>query len=300
MRGLLTFVLLTSILSSATLAKPREVRRLKPTGQWVLNYADESCQLGRDFGEGPDKVTLILYQLQPGDDFKLTFVGSIMEPAPSARSGSLKFGPNEAESDVYFIEGTSGKDRILMIDGTERLAPLTEIDKRLFGPAHRDRTFFRLDPIGPEREKAATWLALKNIMKFDLVLETGPMYAAMEALRHCTWDLVDSWGLDVEQQKTLSRKAHPKNSRSWFNVDDYPVKMLRSDSEAIVNFRIMVDTAGRPQSCHIQVSTRPKEFDEVVCKIMMKRARFHPALDAQGQPVNSFYQSSTSFRIENW
>ena len=297
MRRLLTFAVLAAVFSSATFAKPREVRRLKPTSQWVLDYADESCQLGRTFGEGADKVVLILYQLQPGDYFKLTFVGSSVKPDGNVTSGALQFGPIESESEITVTQGTSGPDRILIVDGTERIAPLSDVEQKLSDAADRNDTYYEPAPIGPQREKAASWLALNKIMKFDLVLDTGPMHAAMEALRHCTWDLVGSWGLDVEQQKALSRKTYAKSVARWFDADDYPKKMVRSESEGIVNFRLMVSASGRPESCHIQVSTRPKEFDDVVCKIMMRRARFEPALDAEGRPVRSYYQNTIVFRL---
>jgi TonB family protein len=285
--------------STSATAKPREVRRLKPVSQWQVDYADESCQLARAFGQGNQKVILILYQLAPGDWFKLTLIGSSLKPAEFARQkGRLQFGPIEAESEITVVEGESGPDRLLIIEGTERLAPLSDEEKKANASADRRGTYHRVPPIGLEREKAATWFALENIMKFDLVLETGPMDAAMTIMRDCTWNLVESWGLDVAQQMALQRMGYPKGDRTWFNADDYPKSMVASNKEGIVNFRLMIDPTGKPDSCHIQVSTRPKAFDDVVCRGMMKRARFHPALDAEGKPVRSFYQNTIRFYLE--
>jgi hypothetical protein len=194
MRTFLTTATLLCLASTHATARPREVQRLQPTSQWHVDYADESCQLARTFGEGKQKVILILYQLAPGDWFKLTLVGSSLKPAkfgsPKAR---MQFGPTEAKSEITVLEGESGPDRILIIEGTERLAPLSDDDEKSQASAWKDGTYHRVPPIGADREKAATWLALENIMKFDLVLETGPMDAPMTIMRDCTWNLVESW-----------------------------------------------------------------------------------------------------------
>ena len=300
MRPIVASIVFAALLSGPAFAKPREVRRLQPAGKWVLNYADESCQLVRDFGTGDQKVTLVLYQLEPGDWFKLTLLGSSLKPARLYRpfTGRMQFGPAEADTEITVTTGTSGSESVLMLDATQRLAPLSEVETELHQSAKRNNTYYQPAPIGSEREKAATWLALSKVMKFDLVFETGPMDAAMAALRDCTWDLVDSWGLDVAQQKALTRKAYAAVSTArWFRPEDYPMSMIRSDSEGIVNARLLIDASGKPESCNIQSSTRPKEFDAVVCDILMKRSKFHPALDAQGKPIRSYYQITTVFRL---
>lgn len=73
--------------------------------------------------------------------------------------------------------------------------------------------------------------------------------------------------------------------------------MLRQGKRAIVHFRLNVDAAGQPTACHIQQSTRPKAFDDAVCKAIMRNARFDPALDAEGQPVASYWLNSVVFHI---
>lgn len=299
MRTFLTGVILLCLASTSATAEPREVRRLKPMSPWEVDYADESCQLARTFGEGKQKVILILYQLAPGDWFKLTLVGSSLKPAKfGSPKAQMRFGPNEPESEITVLEGESGPDRLLIVEGAGRLAPLSDDEKKAQASAWKDGTYHRVLPIGVAREKAATWLALENIMKFDLMLETGPMDAPMTIMRDCTWNLVESWGLNVAQQKALMRMPYPKNANAWFDADDYPSSMVASNKQGIVNFRLLIDPTGKPESCHIQVSTRPKEFDDVVCRGMMKRAKFHPALDAGGEPVRSFYQNTIRFYLE--
>lgn len=279
----------------------RDVLRLKPASKWILDYAEDNCRLIRGFGEGDQRVSLILDQFEPGDFFRVTFAG---EPVKRKRTegrmhAELRFGPNEAVSDVEAEYGMIGERPALFVAQAQRLAPLTRAEEAAHDRAEKQRIHFEPPPIGDAREAAATWLELKKGLPRDVVLETGPMNKPLAALRKCSWDTVRQWGLNVEQQKTLSRKLHPKgNAARWFSSSDYPRHLLRGGHQGLVHSRIMVDLNGKPTSCHIQLSTRPKEFDDVVCKEIMKHASFEPALDAQGKPVPSYWVQTVNFRIE--
>jgi len=298
MRKSIGLILAATLVSSGN-AKPREVRQLAPSSQWVVNWAEQSCSLARVFGDGDRKVTVFFDQFEPGDDFSLTMVGkSIGEVAGSPVGATLQFGPSEAQDDVTAVGATTKDSPALILQGTQRLAPPTEAEKTARKKYRGDGRQYELAPVGPARERAVTWLRLNKVLRYDLQLETGPMDAPLAALRDCSWDMVKSWGLDVEQQKHLSAKAYPTvPAGEWFSDNDYPPEMQRNGSQAIVNFRILVDADGRVSSCVIQTSTRPKAFDDVVCAKVMKRARFHAALGADGKPVPSFWRQTVNFRL---
>lgn len=293
---------LTLIIAAIAVAWPvagqaREARHLQPSSKWVVNYSDDSCTLSRSFGEDDHKVTLFLEQFVPGDTFTMTLVGK-----PLARSRAddvtVRFGPNEVESEESGVAATTQNIPAVILHGPQRLAPLTEAERAARKSAIERNESYDPPPIGSAREKAATWIQFGKFMRFDLVLETGPLDEAFAALRECAWDTIKTWGLDIEQQKRLRRKAYPTNpSESWFNDSDYPAAMAQGGYEAIVNFRVLVDPTGRATSCHIQSSTRPKAFDDVVCGAIMRRARFRPALDADGKPVTSYWRQTVTFRL---
>lgn len=282
-------------------AQAREPVRLKPSSKWLLNYAEESCRLARKFGEGDQQVTLFFDQLEPGDWFQIVLSGkalrSVTRDAPRSNL-SFRFGPNEAADDLEASTGTLGELPAALLSGSHRIAPLTAEEKKEREAAQKLGENFDPPPLGAEREKAATYLEVTK-GSMDLILETGPMNAPLTALRECAWDTIRSWGLDVEQQKTLSRKVARINpTKPWMFSRDYPMEMQRGGYEGVVNFRLLVDASGTPSSCTIQTSTRPKEFDDAVCKAVMKRVRFNPALDANGKPVPSYFRQTVSFRLE--
>lgn len=298
MRRFLLVATALGVLGSQASGKPRDVVRLQPVEPWNLHYADDSCRLARTFGTGKKQVILVLDQFEPGDWFRMMFVGKSL----AARTGfgrselAVRFGPNEAPSEEEFTTGKVGDLAAIIVNGSLRLAPMTKAEKDAHDESIKQSLHVDPPPIGEARETAATWLELSKALSHSLVLETGPMAKPLAGLRECAWDTVKSWGLDPEQQKRLTRKPSPLRPASeWFNPQDYPPKMLRDGYQGIVNFRILVDGMGKVTSCQIQESTRPKEFDDAVCKVVMKRAQFEPALDAQGKPVPSYWRQTVRF-----
>lgn len=283
-----------------TPAEARGVRRLQPTGKWVVEYAAETCRLAREFGEGNQRVTLFFEQFVPGDIFHLMFVGrSFDSGGVGPAKAAIRFGPNEpVDPDNSVSVATVGSAPAILLGGFQRLAPTTQAEQEAAKEASENDRHYNFAPIGSAREQAATWLELGKVLPFDLVLETGPMDRPLEALRQCSWDTVKSWGLSIDEQKGRTRYATPTASpQTWLKTSDYPAAMLNQGYEGIVNFRLIVDANGMPVSYRVQSSTRPQEFDDIVCRQVMKYARFKPALDAQGKPIKSYFRQSVRFRL---
>jgi TonB family protein len=285
----------------ASPAQARGLRKMQPTSQWVVNYDQDTCRLAREFGDGKQRVTVIFEQFVPGDIFQLTFLGRAFDPSAVSTGikAAIRFGPNEAadeDNSVTFV--TVGSTPGILLGAFQRLAPPGAQEKLAAKQASDAKRNYEYPPIGSARERAATLLQLSKVLPYDIELETGPMDRPLDVLRQCSWDTVKSWGLSIDEQKGLTQKAYPSvPSSSWLNVNDYPKEMLNQGYEGIVNFRLIVDASGAPTSCHVQSSTRPKAFDDIVCQQVLKKARFHPALDANGKPVKSYYRQSAYFRI---
>lgn len=283
----------------ATRGTAREPLRLQPSTRWVLDYAEDSCRIARGFGDGDRLVTLALEQYEPEETFKVKLIGKGVRLSGSGQLDvALRFGPHEAQLKTTAMTGTAGTDPVLILEGEQRLAPLTKAEEDAQKDGYRRGVDVDPAPLGQAREAAATWLEITRGLRGGLVLETGRMDKPLAALRKCAWDTVGHWGLDVEQQKRLSRKlAEKPKSRPWLHASDYPPKMIQGGYQGIVHFRLIVDATGTPTSCHIQQSTRPREFDDAVCRGVMKRARFEPALDASGKPVPSYWVQTVHFRM---
>lgn len=286
-----------AVIPAPLLAK--EPLRLAPSSKWHVNYGKDSCRLARSFGTGDDEVLLTLDRFQPGPMIYLTLIGRPVGVRGTTREMTLQFGPVEPKQERSFSVGSlsGGKpavivDRSLLFvdggpewNGTDTVQP----------PEERGR---KLPAIDPARYASVTYLAVDIRGKRPLVLETGSIVAAEAVLAACTDDLLSGWGIDVAAHRSLSRFATPKGSPGdWLTSNDYPMTMLFGGNQANVDFRLIVDETGKPKSCHIQQSTRPEAFDSAVCKGIMRRAAFEPALDAAGKPVASYYLNRVRFRM---
>lgn len=176
-----------------------------------------------------------------------------------------------------------------------RLVPLTKAQREA---ARAEQYGFQLPKISPAEEEAITFFEVTRRGGKTVRLETGSLGAPMKKLRECTGELLGHWGIDVAKHATLSRPAVPvKNPARWMSSSQYPAGMLALGKRAVVQFRLGVDAVGEPTACHIQQSTRPKDFDDAVCKAIMRNAKFHPALDAEGRPIASYWLNSVNFVI---
>ncbi|MFD2987422.1 energy transducer TonB [Sphingopyxis terrae] len=281
-------------------AKPKEPLHLQPSSKWLLNYADDSCRLARQFGEGDDKVMLVMDRFEPGDGMRMSFFG---KPARTSRmdgDAKIRFGPDQAEQEIGFYPGRGdGKTPALVLRSEVRIAPRSEAENAAYDAARNAGDFgFRWSMVTPVEEAAVTWIEVGSPVSRPFVLETGSMGNAFAALSKCTDELLDHWGIDVARHATMTRPVTPiSDPGQWIRSGDYPQEMLWQGQRALVQFRLNVDASGKPTACHIQQTTRAKEFDDAVCKSIMRRAEFKPALDADGKPMASYWLSSVNFHM---
>jgi Gram-negative bacterial TonB protein C-terminal len=284
----------------SAIAAPKEPLRLKPSSKWISDYMKDGCRLMREFGEGDDKSLIIMNRFAPQESFSLTLAGKPFKLAKTA-DAKVQFGPTEAEQDVNFMAGTLGDLPSLVMSGEMRLAPVSASELaaiKLAEKKPKELTQINIEPLGAEREKKVTFVKIGRPRRQAVILELGAMDKPLVALDTCITDLVNSWGLDAAKHKTMTRPVLPaSNPGNWMNSEDYPIRMLHAGQPAIVEFRLDVDETGRATGCHIQQTTRPKEFDRAVCSAIMRKAKLSPALDAQGQPMKSYYQNTARFQI---
>ena len=79
------------------------------------------------------------------------------------------------------------------------------------------------------------------------------------------------------------------DTRMLFSFDDYPAAALRAKEEGTVRAQLTVGTDGRVKACKIVHSSNSDALDSATCSILMRRARFTPARDANGRPVEDIY-----------
>lgn len=84
---------------------------------------------------------------------------------------------------------------------------------------------------------------------------------------------------------------------TWVTDDDYPPEALRLHQAGQVEFVISVAGDGAPKQCWIVQGSGSTILDNATCPLLMSRAKFAPARDASGSPIEATYRSRFHWNI---
>lgn len=264
--------------------------RLAPASQWRLHYAENGCRLLRKFGTGEHEVTLYVEQYPPASEFMMVVAGEPVEDVSRNLKTHIQFGPNYREQEVEVLRGTS--DDLGLALAIPQVSPDSRGEENADGGASLEASsdFRNLVTGFIATQGQASWLSL-SARDTRLVLETGSWAEPFEAMNKCTTALLTHWGLDAEKHRRLTRAVQP------LNLKEVTARLLTNHDGLLgtVQFRVIVDETGKVADCNVVQSTRPADLDEQVCQTIQRTAEFEPALDAQAQPVKSYYRTSAIF-----
>jgi TonB family protein len=85
-----------------------------------------------------------------------------------------------------------------------------------------------------------------------------------------------------------------KNPASIVTASDFPASS--KNLQGTTRFEMTVGADGKPVSCSVTTSSGHTDLDSAACKAFLKRARFSPAKDLQGNPVPGRYRGSVSWK----
>jgi protein TonB len=83
----------------------------------------------------------------------------------------------------------------------------------------------------------------------------------------------------------------PLNMESWLKDKDYPKEARRAGAHGTSSFRLEIDRKGRVTACTITGSSGTPILDETTCSVLLRRARFSPAEDRDGNPIAAHYSN---------
>ena len=278
-------VALTAFLaSSLTFAAPAP-ENYRLSAPWKIDRAENSCALMGVFVNDNSKVSLELRQFSQFDTFNTTVV-------------SANFPGSLSNVEVRFLPDPKPHGNLQMVQQRfpDDTVSLTWLDSFLPLPLQLQSTSERASQ-RDANERTTIAIELSGSLKPTILLATGQMSAPMEAVRKCIDEMVTQWGIDAAAQRTLSKPLKPIDQGYWATVlqEKYPRDMLAEKKGAIVRVRLMVGANGRATSCHTAIPPQEPVFEAAACRVMMKVARFEPALDASGKPIASFFVTRAVF-----
>ncbi|APE29233.1 energy transducer TonB [Aurantiacibacter gangjinensis] len=91
----------------------------------------------------------------------------------------------------------------------------------------------------------------------------------------------------------------PLEQAQWARriIENYPSRALRQEQEGRVQFTVTVGTNGRVNACRITKSSGFPILDDAACRGMERYARFEPALDRSGNPVEGSWSTAVVYAI---
>lgn len=283
-------MILALTMAPAAHAQDRDAAiQLAPTTAWVVDYAEDSCALRRVFGNADGSVTIDLRQFSPGrPDFQLIALSKEFGTYTNrlARNVEVRYLPDaeavpaQGAFNMYNSEGARGVTFTgNLLDGM--VLPAGEGEQGL------PQATINLSA----RERAVTGIELVRAFEDRVVLQTGLLERPMQAMRTCLEELVSHWGVDVVAHRTLRSRVVPVDQEDWAAElqQRYPSIMLRDGEQAVLRVRLGVNTEGRASSCNMQSRLGDEEFQETACNLLLRHARFLPAIDADGNAIASFY-----------
>jgi TonB family protein len=119
---------------------------------------------------------------------------------------------------------------------------------------------------------------------------------AMRVFRQCLDTHAREWGVDPARIGSL--KARPKLiGDSWMSSGDYPGDALDKNLPGIVVVRLTTNEEGKVTDCAVVQSIATKSMQDVTCQSALKRARFKPAIAADGRASAATFISYINFSV---
>ena len=282
---------LGAALAALTITAPAsaEPLELSPSSNWHLEFAEDNCRLTRTFGEGDERHILFFQQTFPSDTFGLTMAGTGFTRFSPARPVLLSMGDADVRRESHPFRGEVDDFGAALIYSS---IPLIEHE-----PDENGWQGTTLPALDKDEAGEIDFISAKQGSR-EVILRTGKLGPAIAALNTCSQDLVRAWGLDLERHRTVTRYAKPKDLAKITReiVERYPRSALRAGEQAILRMRVMVEADGSVSDCVLQDVGRSEYLQSPACE-EMRKAEFEPAIDADGQPMRSYYATSVIYKI---
>ncbi|WAT18670.1 energy transducer TonB [Aurantiacibacter sp. MUD11] len=282
------------VIAGALLTSPAQAETpleyFDPASNWVMDYGEDSCALRRAYADAEGRTVYVdMRQVAPGTWLTFTVFSEDLERMPE--EVRYRFEPDDENSDVGFA---------FALDFGETARGFRFSGDYLRKEERPDdwEDYQNVDPsILAAREAEVSAMVILEGFEDSILLRTGSLTGPMQAMRACLDDLMSGLGVDPEVQRTLSRRAEPVNdiSISQNLGADFPRAMIRDRQSATMQVRLVVGPDGRVSDCSIIGIVGPPDYGEAACGSFSRYARFEPALDADGNPVATLWNTDLSY-----
>jgi TonB family protein len=239
---------------------------------WHLAVEEDVCSLKRL--EGPGEAALQFNRIAGTGRTVVNIRGADWKRLPQRRLKKIAFsldGGEAVKTERFFIPAglPNGPVLVMIVDDSGFLDRLAGAETLTVHEAGRPLARFALRSM-PE---------------------------GVAALLACEREQMRRWGIDPEQWFALRVPPKPLVGLvSLVRSSDYPAEAAAGGISGKVIVRLTIAPSGHPVGCDFIARSGSEPLDRTTCAIFLDRARFEPALDAQGKPVAAPYVATISWR----
>lgn len=153
-------------------------------------------------------------------------------------------------------------------------------------------------------------LAQKDLIegqRIEVHVETWEYYSILVGLEN-ERGVIDLTGLNeaiqnliecdpqiLSKEELMSRPVAPIEELDRFR--EYPSTAIRQSLEGNVSYRLHVTSSGEVSRCDVLVSSGFEILDQATCRHLKRYARFSPATDSNGEPIESVFEDTMAWEL---
>lgn len=259
------------VIATCVVCTPVAAAPLQPTGKWEVQYADSSCVAKRSFGDH-------ILAIQPAP---LGLTTRIIVEAPGRAMRARQYPATIVPEDG--VDGIKASTLIYPLAtkgrrGMQVIVPTATMDRIEKGG--------RLRIFAGHKARKSTGGMADAAEKTQVDLALGSTASLSSAMDTCMADLRKHWGMvDGKLPEPPQRTSAKGDVRALFTGDDYPLDAMSANQSGTTRMLLMIDEKGNVIDCAVTESSGVATLDAMGCQVIRERARFTPALDANGKPT---------------
>jgi TonB family protein len=243
---------------------------VQPTGPWRVNYDFAQCVAHREYGTSDKPVELVLKPSPRGTVMRILVFRKGGSAELEQLPATLSLGDHREYSNLLHYRDEKTGFGIAAMN-----VPMQLMKANLNAP------YIRIESSGPDASFALSQLP-----------------GVLAELDKCVADLQEFWNIGAAYKSRIATPAAPKRPlHDLFTPNDYPTVAIHNHEDGVVGLTFLVDEHGAVSDCTVDETSGIPVLDTMSCYVISDRARFTPALGADGKPIRSAYSQRIVWRI---
>ena len=232
---------------------------LQPTGKWNVDFGNAHCIALRNYGTSDTPLILALKPAPIGDIMQVSVL----------RKGGLK--------EVGQYDGSMFIDRL----------PATKVSILGYASGKSRVNAINMPVAAFEPVRNAASLRILSSGEVDQSFVLSDMAPVSRALDRCIAGLRKAWNIAGADTALRNPAKAVTPLPKLFSADDYPAVALRAEAGGTAGLVMLIDEAGKVESCMVSQTSGYASLDAQSCAIVTRRGRFEPAIGIDGKPAKS-------------